>query len=178
MVGAKLLRADEAHVWLGAAEAAVKRLGGSEALEIEVLQQKAMVLSEAEWRPDLALEIKKRILPTYERIYGTHPKTLRAVYSLGVTESYLGHHAAATPLYERAVAMATEIGGPDYAWMAHALYGLGDSLVAEGESSSRAKRRSCTPCRSTTRPATATCPRRRSRSWSEARSRRATSRWP
>jgi tetratricopeptide (TPR) repeat protein len=133
VVGAKLQRPEEAHVWLAAAEAAVKRLGGSEALEIEVLQQKAMVLSEAEWRPDLALEIKQRILPAYERIYGTHPKTLRAVYSLGVTESYLGHHAEATPLYERAVAMATEIGGPDYIWIAHALYGVGDSLVAEGK---------------------------------------------
>jgi tetratricopeptide (TPR) repeat protein len=133
VVGAKLRRTSEAHVWLGLAESAIKRMGGSEEIEAEVANDKAGVLAEGDWQPEQALEIGDRVVRTYQRIFGTHPKTARAIYSHGVDYSYLGDHAKACSYFETSLAMSEQIGGPTYTEVGRASYVLGDCLSAQGE---------------------------------------------
>jgi tetratricopeptide (TPR) repeat protein/predicted Ser/Thr protein kinase len=133
VVGAKLRRAGEAHVWLGVAEGALAHLGGSEEIEADVKTDKAEVIAEADWHPEKALELDEEIVRTYRRLYGVHPKTARAIYGLGVDRAYLGEHAQAVTEFEQALAMSEAIGGPLYTEVGRACYGLGDSLNAQGE---------------------------------------------
>ncbi|HEY2514667.1 MAG TPA: serine/threonine-protein kinase, partial [Polyangiaceae bacterium] len=90
VVGAKLRRSGEAHVWLGTAESALRHLGGSEEIDADVSANKAAILAEADWHPEQSLEITERVIRTYQRLFGTHPKTAKIIYSQGVNYLYLG----------------------------------------------------------------------------------------
>jgi tetratricopeptide (TPR) repeat protein len=133
IVGAKLRRATEARVWLAAADAALRHLGGSEELEAYVQVQRAAVVAEADWRPELCVDVDERIVTTYQRLYGVHPMTERALYGLGVDHTYLGEHRQACDLYEQARVMAETIGGPMYHEVGRSVYALADCRVAQGD---------------------------------------------
>jgi eukaryotic-like serine/threonine-protein kinase len=133
VVGAKLRRPNEAHVWLGVADATLAHLGGSEEIAVDVAAAKGVVLAEADWQPDKALAVDEQNLKTYRRLYGIHPKTARATYAIGVDHLYLGQHAEALPYYEQALAMSESIGGPTYTEVGRASYALGDCVISQGD---------------------------------------------
>ncbi len=133
VVGAKLRRPSEAHVWLGVAEAILAHLGGSEEIAVDVAASKAVVIAEADWHPEKSVPIDEQIVRTYRRLYGVHPKTARAIYGWGVDHSYLGEQVAAQPFYEEALAMSEAIGGPMYTEVGRASYALGDCVIAQGD---------------------------------------------
>jgi tetratricopeptide (TPR) repeat protein len=133
LLGAKLRRPREAKVWLDAATAALAHMGGNEELEADLSAHKAVVLAEGEWRPDLAVGIREKVIATYKRLYGPAPKTAMAIRALGVEYGYQGMHARARPYFEEALAMLESVAGETHNDTAKARYSLGQCLVATGE---------------------------------------------
>jgi serine/threonine protein kinase/tetratricopeptide (TPR) repeat protein len=132
VVGSKLGRPGEARIWLGVADAALGRVGGSQELELEYEEHKAWLLSDADGRAEETLASQERIAQAYQQLYGVHPRTLRALYNLGDGLTSAGDHGRACDVYARAVVMGEAVGGPNYSWTGYALAGRGDCLTAQG----------------------------------------------
>ncbi len=133
VVGSKLGRPAEARIWLGVAEAALGRVGGSQELELEYEEHKAWLLADGDGRAEETIASQERIVQHYQQLYGVHPRTLRALYNLGDARTSIGAHAQACEIYARAITMGEAIGGPNYSWTGYSVAGLGDCLVALGD---------------------------------------------
>ena len=133
VVGSKLGRPGEARVWLGVAEAALARVGGSQELELEYEEHKSWILADQDGRAEETIPAQERIVQAYQQIYGAHPRTVRALYNLGDALTSSGAHESACEIYARTITMGEAIGGPDYSWVGYSVAGLGDCLVAQGD---------------------------------------------
>ena len=133
VVGSKLGRPGEARVWLGVAEAALARVGGSQELELEYEEHKSWILADQDGRAEETIPAQERIVQAYQQIYGAHPRTVRALYNLGDALTSSGAHKSACEIYARTITMGEAIGGPDYSWVGYSVAGLGDCLVAQGD---------------------------------------------
>ncbi len=133
VVGPKLQRADEARLWLDIAKAGLKRMGGNEALELDILASESNFINEVEWRPDLAIQVDEKIAAGCRHLYGVHPKTSTALYNLGVSWSYLGQPARALPYLEEAASMEESLGGASYENFAISEYMVGQMKVELGD---------------------------------------------
>ncbi|HEY2514739.1 MAG TPA: serine/threonine-protein kinase [Polyangiaceae bacterium] len=133
VVGAKLQRADEARLWLDLAKAGLKRVGGNERLELDILASESNFINEVEWRPDLAIRVDEKIAAGCRHVYGVHPKTSTALYNLGVSWSYLGQPARALPYLEEAASMEESVGGANYENFGISEYMVGQMKVELGD---------------------------------------------
>ncbi len=133
VVGSKLGRPGEAHIWLGVAEAALGRVGVSEELELQYDEHRSWLLADADGRAEETLPSQERIAQAYQQLYGVHPRTLRALYNLGDGLTSVGEHARACDVYARAITMGEAVGGPNYSWTGYSLAGRGDCLIAQGD---------------------------------------------
>jgi serine/threonine protein kinase/tetratricopeptide (TPR) repeat protein len=133
VVGSKLGRPGEARIWLGVAEAALKRVGASEELELQYEERRLWILADSDGLAEETIPAQERLVRTYERLYGVHPRTLRALYNLGDALTSAGRHAGACEVYARAIGMGEAIGGANYSWTGYSIEGLGDCLVAKGD---------------------------------------------
>ncbi len=133
VTGPKLQRGDEARLWLDIAKAGLKRMGGNEELELELLGSESTFINEVEWRPDLAILIDEKLATGTRRLYGVHPRTSTALYNLGVSWSYLGQPARALPFLEEAAAMEESFGGASYENYGISEYMVGQMKVEIGE---------------------------------------------
>ena len=133
VVGAKLQHADDARLWLDLAKAGLKRLGGNQRLELDILASESNFINEVEWRPDLAIKVDEKIVAGCRHLYGVHPKTSTALYNLGVSLSYLGQPARALPYLEEAASMEESLGGANYENFAITEYMVGQMKVELGD---------------------------------------------
>ncbi len=133
VVGAKLQRADEARLWLDIAKAGLRRMGGNEGLELDILASESNFINEVEWRPDLAIKIDEKIAAGCRHLYGVHPKASTALYNLGVSWSYLGQPARALPYLEEAASMEKSLGGDNYENFGISEYMAGQMKVELGD---------------------------------------------
>ena len=133
ITGPKLQHADEARLWLDIAKADLKRMGGNEGLELEVMASEDTFINEVEWRPDRAVLIDEKIATGYRHLYGAHPRTSTALYNLGVSWSYLGEPRRALPYLEEAAAMEESFGGPSYENFAISEYMVGQVKAELGD---------------------------------------------
>ncbi|HEY2511561.1 MAG TPA: tetratricopeptide repeat protein, partial [Polyangiaceae bacterium] len=133
VVGSKLGRPGEARIWLSVADAALHRVGASQELQLEYEEHKAWLLSDGDARPEETIPTQEHIAQAYQELYGTHPRSVRALYNLGDARTSSGDHARACDAYARALTMAEAIGGAGYSWTGYALEGRGDCLAAQGK---------------------------------------------
>ena len=133
VTGPKLQHAEEPRIWLDMARAALRRMGGNEELELDVMEREALLLMEVGVASGLALPIDEKIIAAYRRLYGVHPKTETALYNAGVAHIYLGEPALARPYFEEARAMDESTGGPLYSAVGQSEYMLGWTLASLGD---------------------------------------------
>jgi tetratricopeptide (TPR) repeat protein len=102
-------------------------------LRAQALYAEAFVAETLDRQPEVALEINERLLETYRRDLGVHPKTAQSLFNVAASRSDMGRYAEAKPLLEEALAMYESIGGPRSRDTAVAQYGLGTCLLDLGE---------------------------------------------